>query len=193
MSSNNDDNSKGQGDGEGPRTSWVRMPTRDPRPPTTPEPAPTWTPPVGRAPASEAPRAADRAAPFGGFQAGQTTGMVRRSSDRGRLIAVIAVIAVVLGLSVAAVLLALRPKPTPEKPVTTELKESKPLEPTPDPAEDDAEAEALGYTKTDGKPTEKASTGKSGSGKSGSSKSGSGKTTTEKPAGRPGLTRPDGR
>lgn len=117
MSSENQGSPPGD---EGPRTSWVRMPTRDersPASPTPPEPAPSWTPPTaqGRPPPREVPAGA----PFGGFQpSSPDTAWARRSTDRRRFWGVLALLLLVIALGTASVVLTLRmeaakPKPEP--------------------------------------------------------------------------------
>ncbi len=195
MSSKDDSKPKEFGNSDGPATSWVRMPSRDPRAapaPRTPEPPPAWSPPAARGP-SEAPRASDAANPFGGFQAGQTTGVIRRSAQSGRFWAVFGVVIAVLGLSAAAIFLALRPDPKPPETPPKESAEVKPPEPKPEPVDEgDAEAEALGYTKAGEKTTS------SGAKSTGSKNTGAKGTKTTKSAtstpreGNPGKTRPQG-
>lgn len=173
MSSDNDGNSKGSGSDAGPRTSWVRMPAKDARPPAAPEPRGSAPPPVG--PAAAPPprtRPSGEGSPFGGFSTGSTTGMMRRSGEGSRTWMVAAVVVTVLALSGAAIWLAVRPTHDPVVPVATDgpvvVPDPKPTEVD----EGDAEAEALGYTKAGQKPVGTSSGQTSGTKSSGTTSSG---------------------
>ena len=104
----------GGSDGEGPRTSWVKMPSRDVRATPAPSEPQPWAP-VGQRPVEVAPRNTSPDAPFGGFEAGPTTGMMRRGADSGRFWAVLGVLVAVFGLGVVAVVVALKFTPAPTR------------------------------------------------------------------------------
>lgn len=173
-------NEGGSGNGEGPRTSWVRMPSREERATPAPRPAQPWTPPSQRPPEAQ-PRVSSSGAPFGGFEAGPTTAMLRRNTDGRRFWAVLAVLVAVLGLGAVAVAMSLRVAPAPASDNTNVTPPPKPEEPK-DIVDDDpgAEQEALNHTKDQPAASPKPATGTSTK-TSGKSPTTSGARTSKKP------------
>lgn len=116
------DDSKKSGDGDAPATSFVRLPDKAERPAprapsAAPQPPPAWSPSAGPRPSPSQPPSD---APFGGFQSGSQTAMVRRQSDNTRFFAVLGVLVAVLVMGGAAVWLAFvllkQPDPPPKTP-----------------------------------------------------------------------------